>query len=465
MEAVDLMAAAARAAADDAGAPGLLAHVDTVMVPTGTWRYADAGRLVAQRIGAERARTVRSELGVLQTTLLRRACEAIADGRADVVLVVGGEAKYRDLEAKRSGTPAPNTEDTGAEPDEVLRPHSLIVNHAEISAGLISAVAQYALIEQARRIAEGRSVEDHRRQVAELWAMGNVVARTTPDAWNPAPMDADAIATAGPDNRPLALPYLKWHNSQWNVDQAAAIIVCSAVEAERHGVERTRWVYPRVIVDSDHAVPLTERAELHRCPGFEVAARIALEHCAIGVGDLGPVDLYSCFPIAVATQQREIGLEPADPWTITGGMAFGGGPFNNYVLQSTASMIARLRAEPHHAALVTAVSGLLTKQGVTIWSSTEPSEPFGAYEVGAEVADATATVEVSDGPGPATIASWTVGFEGDPKVFVVADRPDGTRGVAWSTDPTTVEIAAARELAGAPIELHPDRTFTLGGTP
>ena len=32
--------------------------------------------------------------------------------------------------------------------------------------------------------------------------------------------------------------------------------------------------------------------------------------------------------------------------TITGGMAFAGGPFNNFVLQATVAMIERLRRQP-----------------------------------------------------------------------------------------------------------------------
>jgi hypothetical protein len=58
VEAAELMVRAARDAGVDSGAPVLLARVDRVVVPRGTWSYPDPGRLVAAAIGAPRAQTV-----------------------------------------------------------------------------------------------------------------------------------------------------------------------------------------------------------------------------------------------------------------------------------------------------------------------------------------------------------------------------------------------------------------------
>ena len=48
------MALALEAAAADAGAPSLLAAVDRIAVPQGTWSYPDPARLVADRLGIPR---------------------------------------------------------------------------------------------------------------------------------------------------------------------------------------------------------------------------------------------------------------------------------------------------------------------------------------------------------------------------------------------------------------------------
>ena len=48
----DLMERAARAAADDAGAPELLASLDRIAVPQGSWSLDDAARGLAVRLGS-----------------------------------------------------------------------------------------------------------------------------------------------------------------------------------------------------------------------------------------------------------------------------------------------------------------------------------------------------------------------------------------------------------------------------
>ena len=157
--AAELMADAARRAGEDAGAPALLGSAQLVLTPKGTWQYHDAARLVADLLSNREARSLIADLGVLQTTLFSRAAQAIANGELDVALIVGGEAKWRDLRASITGVTAPEPDDAGAVPDELLQPHGSIVSADEISAGLITAVSQYALIENARRYADRQTLE------------------------------------------------------------------------------------------------------------------------------------------------------------------------------------------------------------------------------------------------------------------------------------------------------------------
>jgi acetyl-CoA C-acetyltransferase len=178
------MIAALRCAADDAGCPSLLKRASSIRIPRGFWDYPDPGRVVAQRFEAKSARTQVAELGVLQTTLFGVAAEAIASGEDDVVLIAGGEAKYRALRAQLSGTTAPLTAYPGAEADSVLRPARDIWSAVEADFGLLMPVNQYGIMENALRHAEGLSIEAHRREVAEMWAGFNRVAVDNPRAWN-----------------------------------------------------------------------------------------------------------------------------------------------------------------------------------------------------------------------------------------------------------------------------------------
>ena len=452
-DAVGLMVAAAAAAAHDAGDGRLLADVDAVLVPRGTWRHHDAARLVAGGSGATRARTLVAEIGVLQTTLIRRAAAMIVAGHSDIALVVGGEARWREVRAGRLGVALPSEATDGGEPDEVVRPAGRIVAPEEVSAGLADPVAQYAIIDNALRASRGQSLADHRAEVAALWERFNVAARDNPQAWNRTPMSAADIDRPGTGNRPMAFPYNKWHCSQWNVDQAAALLLCSAEMARARGIPRDRWVFPAAVAESDHMVPLSQRRDLHRSPGFALAGRAALDAAGTGVDDVAFVDLYSCFPAAVRVQAVELGLGER-PLTLTGGMTFAGGPLNNYVLQATVAAAVALRARPEERAIVTAVSGLLTKQGVSIWSGTPPLRGFRAVDVSDEAA-ATPALHLRGAAAAATVAGYTVGYDGGrpATATVIAEIDGGGRSVAVSRDPSTAEAMTTHEWCGRVVAL------------
>jgi acetyl-CoA C-acetyltransferase len=459
--AVDLMVLACERAVADAGCTDLLRASGAVYVPRGSWRFVDVARRVAHRLGNADARAVEAELGILQTTLIRLAADAIAAGELDVALVVGGEAKWRELRASMTGTELEDDIGSG-EPDQRLAPHGVIVSSDEVRAGLVTAVSQYSILENALRYAQGQTLDEHARTVAGLWSRFNDVAQHNPCAWNRAPMSADDIRVPGAKNRPLAFPYNKWHNSQWNVDQAACLVLCSVEAARAHGIGEDRWVFPHAIVDSEHMVPVSNREQLHRSPGFGLAGDRAFALAGAGVGDIAHVDLYSCFPVAVRVQAAELGLSLDRPLTVTGGMTFGGGPLNNYVLQSTAAMAGELRRDAGSLGLVTAVSGMITKQGVSIWSTEPPAAGYRSDDITEAVAAAAPVIDtVVPTDGDATIVSYTVLYaDSTPtKAVVIADRAAGGRAVAVSSIPDVLDAMTTEEWCGRGVALREDATF------
>ena len=166
LEPLALMAQALHDAAADAGTPALLARADEILVPKGIWSYSDPGRLLAEAVGADRATTVLAEIGVLQQSLLSRACHRIAAGEAQVVLVAGGEAKYRALCASKAGAEAAETVQVAAEPDITLRPDDELWSPVESAAGLGMPVGYYAIMDSALRYKQGLTPEQHRDQMA-----------------------------------------------------------------------------------------------------------------------------------------------------------------------------------------------------------------------------------------------------------------------------------------------------------
>jgi acetyl-CoA C-acetyltransferase len=163
-------------------------------------------------------------------------------------------------------------------------------------------------------------------------------------------------------------------------------------------------------------------------------------------------DLYSCFPAAVRIQQRELGIVDDPTPTVTGGMTFAGGPLNHYAFQALARMASVLRADPGSAGLVTAVSGMLTKQGVSLWSS-EPGPGFAHDDVSAATARDTPVVNVGPAAGPATIATYTVLYDktAPPRTVLLCDLPAGTRTLVSSDDAALAERAISEDLCGRPV--------------
>jgi acetyl-CoA C-acetyltransferase len=474
VEAVELMARAALAAGADSGAPTLLQAVDRIAVTRGTWTYTDPGRIVAERIGATVAQTYLVDLGIPQQTPINEALGAIAAGEVDAVVVTGAEAKARaaraakasrsadaagiaDMFRRRSAgdSDAEEIDQHGAQPDVHQIPEAEIIAPAELEAGLWAPVEQYALMESALRAAEGVSVAEHQRAVAELCARFNEVAQHNPEAAFASPMDADALATLGPHNRPLAFPYGRWHVSQWTVDQGAALLLSSAEAAARHGVPRDRWVFPLVGLESSFALSLTRRRHLHRWPAMGLLGAAAAERIGRPLAECAHAEIYSCFPLAVRVQQRELHLPIDGTPTVTGGMTFAGGPFNSFVLQATAAMARRLR-EDGGLGLVTTVSGMITKPGLAVWSATPDGRAALVADLKAEAAAVTETVDVrSDHHGSAVVAAVTVTYDGfEPKeVIAVVDTPDGARAIAKTTEPDVLTRATTDELVGSPVEV------------
>lgn len=457
LEAIALMEGALRRAAADAGTDELLRRASSIRVTNGIWDYPDPGRILAQRVGASGARTDLAEVGILQTTLLGDAARAIAAGEEEVVVIVGGEAKFRSLRAAITSTSLEDTgQPEGTAPDRFLEPAREIMNPLEIELGLGMPVNQYALLESAFRHATGESVEQNRRALGCLYAGMSEVAQANEDAWNRTAIGAEDIMEPSARNRMLAFPYTKRMNSQWNVDQAACLILTSVKVARELGIAPDRFVFPLAIAESNHMVSLVERPALDRSFGFYHAGRRVLARAGLVIEEVAHLELYSCFPVAVRAQMRELGIPAGRRITETGGMAFAGGPLNNFSYQALVKMVQILRADVGSTGLVSAVSGMLTKQGVSLWSSTPPATPFGFDDVSPEVAaEMPVHAVVRDYVGPAQVAAATVQYAAEDAVatVLVCDLPGGGRTLVRSTDAGLMRRVTEAEVCGLAVDL------------
>jgi acetyl-CoA C-acetyltransferase len=466
LEPVDLMAAAAREAAD----ARILEAIDSIrVVNLLSVYYRDPALLLGQRIGAGQFTTRYSGIGGnVPQTLVNRACADIQQGRADVVLVAGAEMWRTRTQLRADGQRLTCTEQDNSIPQPEGSDENVpMAGGAEIRIKLDRPAYIYPMFEQALRVSTGESVDHHRRRIAELWARFNEVAVQNPHAWIRKPVAAEEISQPGPSNRMISWPYTKLMNSNNMVDQGAALILTSAEAATRLGIPTDRWVYPYAGTDAHDTYSISERAELHGSPAIRIGGARALELAGLGIDDVDYVDLYSCFPSAVQVAAAELGLpvdDPARPLTVTGGLTFAGGPWNNYVAHSIATMAGLLAANPGRRGLITANGGYLTKHSFGVYGTEPPRAEFRWEDVQPAVDREPTRTAAVEWEGIGTVESWTTPFDRDgqpEKAFLSVRTPDERRTLALITDPSAAAATVREDIGGAKVTVHADGSATL----
>lgn len=452
VEPVDMAVAALRAAAEDAGsdlgAVALLARADTVhAVPSASWTYGDQAGLVAQRVGASDAATVQTSPygGDGAQLALNDAARLVAEGEAHVVLVSGAEAgaTVAAMQA-RSEEPRWTQQAADAAPDRVVGVDRPANNEAETGVGLGAPIYVYALLESALRAASGTPPEDHRDRIAALWARYSAVAAGNPYAWDPTERTATEVATPTAANRAVSDPYTKLMCANLQVDLAAGVVLTSVAAAQALGVPQDRWVFLHAGASATDEWFVSERADLAASPAIAAAGAAVLEHAGLTADDLGPVDLYSCFPAAVQLGARALGLrwdDPDRPLTVTGGLTSAGGPGNDYGLHAVATMVPMLRERPEEHGLTSSLGWYATKHSLGVWSASPPVRRFEHLRPAFErPAPRPVRTELD---GAAVLEAVTVPRHrsGAPEAVVLsAITPDGARVLLRSEHPDDVAL-------------------------
>ena len=474
VEPLEMMMRAIERAAEDAFAGGLptdkrvgaasLADVQSVRVVRGMWSYENPAAVIAERIGATNAQTVGTLIGGNQNqALMNHTAAEVAAGKFDMVLITGAENGNTSGKARRAGveldqTPAPGT------PDVVFGAEQRPEHHDyEVAKGIRRAIQVYPMYDNALRHHLGESLPDHIERVSELWSRFNDVAQDNPNAWVRQDMTAEEIRTPSARNRQISFPYTKFMNANMSVDMAAALIVCSAAKARRLGIPEERFVYPHAGAEGYDHFSASVRDNFHTSPGIRITGNRAMELAGIDIGDVDHVDLYSCFPSAVQVAARELGLPEGRPLTVTGGLTFGGGPLNNYVMHSIARTVELLREQPDDYALVTANGGNLYKHAHGVYSGRPPSREFRTVDVKAEIAALPSRRCLPEYDGEATIESYTVMYGGDgPQIgHVSCLTPTGERTWVNTEDPELVQAMVSEEFCGRPVRLGNDRMAVM----
>ena len=468
LEPVELMRASAQRAAEDAGlGAAALARLDSVsVVNILSWPYANAPRLLAERLAARPREEIYTTVGGNSPQMLVNDTAArIADGKVGFALLAGAEAMHSIVRARRTGVRLAWSS-ASADPPQIVGDARSGTSDAEARHGLVLPVQIYPLFENALRARRGRTPAEHLRALGALYAGLSSVAAANPYAWFQTARSAGEIATVSEHNRIIAFPYPKLMNAIIDVDQAAAVLMTSVGMARTLGVPQDRWIYLQGCGDAHDLWFVTERRDFASSPAIAAAGEQALAMAGVGIADIDLFDLYSCFPSAVQLAQDALGIAEDDPRprTVTGGLAAFGGPGSNYSMHAIATMLERLRGARGQRGLVTALGWYVTKHAIGIYG-TEPGcrrQPFHPEDGASRQAqlDAMTHPDMAERPdGRASIETYTVVHErsGAPQRGLMIGRlEDGRRFVAEiEGDRTVLDELEQREGVGRAGRVRP----------
>lgn len=479
---VELASRAAQAALEDAGAGAAIGpHIDVIAAirqfevsgpravpPFGASK--NFPRSVAKRIGADPARAILEPVGGQGPQhLVNEFAQAIGRGELDLALFCGSEAisTVRDLAGK--GETRDWAEDPGGQLED--RGYGDIRFSRDLAKhGARTPIHLYALFENARRAKLGLSRADYAREMGRLFAPFTEVAAGNPHAMAPEAATAEELVEVTARNRIVSDPFPRKVIARDQANQGAAVLLASVRKARELGVPEDRWIYLRGGADTTERAPL-ERQDLSAYPAAGVALRAALSGAGLSPAEIGVMDLYSCFPIAVFSTREELGIGDDDPrpLTVTGGLPFFGGAGNNYSMHAIASLVRALRAKPDAVGLLGANGGYLSKYSVGVYSA-RPA-PWRPFESGALQQEIDAWPAVAEAPAEAlalegTVETYTIDEDRKPPAaIIVARNADGARFCALTDAADLVARFRAEEPLGAQVrtEAGPEDTRRITG--
>ena len=470
LDSMELMVAALRRAADDAGGASLsdidsLAIVDQISFP-------DLGDLCVPLSAAIEARpTVKYQSatphGDTPIRFLNEAANRIGAGKSRLGAIVGAEAMRtamkRAAENQTSAAEAGQQAKTGHQTARYrgTRHHSAYGkdgSHAE-AYGVIAPVHGYPLYENSLRAMLGQSLAEAQRESAELWHMMSRVAAENPGAWLRKPHSVDDILTVNQNNRPLAFPYSKLMVANNAVNQGAAFLTASLAEARRRNIAEDRLIYVGMGAAAKEPADILQRDRFDHSVSMEVSLRRTLELNDKAIADIDHVELYSCFPCVPKMARRILNWPVDRSVSVFGGLTFGGGPIGNYMSHAVVSMVETLRRHRGVSNGFLFANGGFATDNHCILLSTQPVEAAvfpQDFDYQGEADAARSRVPALDRSycGPAVIESYTLFYRRSSQPrggVVIALTPQGRRSLAHVDAKDTKLVAFLTDGSREPI--------------
>ena len=449
-EALHLMDKAVKEALSDSGNKLVKDYIDEIRIPKGFWRYRDPGKWIARNNNFKNIPTTYvTKIGVLQQNLINEACQKIETGEINASIILGGEARFKQLRAVIEKKEYFETK-LDENPDFYIKAKEDLYGDEELAELGAMAVGYYATMETAIRKNDGEGIEEHQNNIALMYEEFSKIASENKDGWLNHPYAKEDILETSKKNKMLAYPYNKLHCTSWNVNQSAAIIICSEELANELEIDNKKRVYPISSSENNHMIAIQQRPKLYESLGMTYAANSInkmIERLDI---KLDAYDLYSCFPAAIKMFTKSLELDSEIPKTVTGSMPYAGGPLNSFVIHSTVKMIQKIRSLEVEYGLITGVSGMMTKQSFCVWGK-EYREHFIFDDVTERAKLNESPIELSNiSEGKGEIIGYTIieGNENAAKAVLYLDDEKKHRKVVSSMDKNFINLLTEEEWVG-----------------
>ncbi len=418
---------------------------------------------LAKRVGARPKRLILSPTGgQTNQQYIGEFSSAIAAGESQCAVIVGSEVISTALALASKGEKPDWSEEIGGEFEDRGFGLDGMMEMQLFAHGATGAIPLYAIAENARRAKLGKSLDEYRHDIGELFEPFTKVAAKNPHAAAPVERSAEELATVTERNRIVAEPYTRMTVARDQVNQAAAIIIASAGLARKLGVPEDSWVHIHSVTAATELM-LSARPDLSANSASIASVEAALDRAGKSMDEMQFLDFYSCFAIPVFNQCDHFGLAVDDPrgLTLTGGLPFFGGAGNNYSAHAICEAVERVRGNRGSYALVGANGGWMSKYATGIYS-TEPAD-WSANDRFEKLPIADNGVPFSEEPfDSATVESYTINYSkaGSDAVLIGhnaagervvgnADLDDArTRELFESGEPFGVKLTVTRDERG-----------------
>ncbi|MBP7951931.1 MAG: hypothetical protein KAZ17_00440 [Sphingorhabdus sp.] len=457
----DLAGAAIKAALSDSGQAELLAQaIDCIVairtfedsgVSMGTGSPANVPESYAMAGGVNPQHYFYSDVGGQgPQALINEFAGSVQRGEYKAVLIASAEANGTAKKARKQGVKLDWQKPSDRTFVDRLSAFP-ILSKAEIRHGIVSMPLAYSLIETARRARLGMDDAAYQAEMAALWAAFSQKSLIREHAQFARAWSIAGLQEGGEGNYPLTQIYRRWMVAQDAVDVAGALVLTTAGHALAMGIAAEKMIWLAGAAQASEP-PISERANLPGSDAQIFAINAALDQAGFAAGDLGPIDIYSCFPCAVFAASDTMGVPQralAD-YTLTGGLSFFGGPGNGYAVHSLAAMVQALRADAQmgHAkpAMVTANGGVMSKQAVGIYTAAQPERNWPGEAVQGYQAAALPLDGAPSGKGKiltftqAAGKELATGKEPPAPATVILEMESGARALAVVNDPPAADL-------------------------